>query len=425
MKRLNVFDKYETPYSWKESVRSGVPRKKEKPYPRGLVTALQLGLAAIAVCAIGVFVMLSGFDNFTTGNNDSSSHSGDANSVVSKPNANPDSTTEYLGNSITGNVVKFRSNGYMIIRQGSEYYNVKVPSVVISDGEVISLTDDVKEFAQTRFVSAKISHNSQITRYNGDMMYPQIDNTYALTLDLSLMPDNYFATTAPDDEEILMENAYNAYCASFSGYNNAYSDKGYEEFVEICKQKDEKLVGRFNNNSDFEFIAITPTGVHANKYSVINPAGEIAYEYRYVFALRSKDGSNALENFNKAGTEYTLATNYRELKENGLSIINDNGEMKVFFFSSNPDTMYIVVALRFDSTHEIVNFGAKSILEDAVPFEFVIGKLSDEDINAIADGSASAVCFCENSNTCKHSKTTGSGVFAVSVSNDKSTVDTQ
>lgn len=410
MKKLNFFEKYETPYSWKESVRNGVAGKKEKPCPRGLVTVLQLGLAVIAVCAIGTFVLSGSFDSIADSSSQYTPHSGDLSTIVTDPNTNPDSSntdshnTPAAENMITGNVSLFRGNGYMIVRQGVEAYNIKVPDVVVDeDNTVVKLTDEIKGYIQQNNLEVRVTFNGPINTYKDGVLFPQIDNVYSIVVDLSQMPEDY---TAPEvsHKYMLIENAFSAFCSSFDGkYNNAYSDVIFSDFLNPCNALDKELVGTIKNNTNLVLKQTTPIGVFADKYCRIT-SGTDATEYRYIMALSSKDGSDVYETFITMSSKNTIASNCDELEEAGIKLTNQYGEVKYFYYDTTPDTIYIVVCMSFDTTEELAADGVKKILANGTDLEFAIGRLNGIDITAIREGNSELFCLCEDSSACKHNK---------------------
>lgn len=182
------------------------------------------------------------------------------------------------------------------------------------------------------------------------------------------------------------------------------------------------------SNSDLEFTAVTPVGMFANNDSVINPVDEIAYEYRYVLALRSKDGSDVYEEYETMRSKNTVVPNSTELSEAGLSRKTLQEEC-FYYFESTPDTIYVVLSLSFGITAEIVAQGPRQIIESGVPIEFAVGVFSDSDVQAISDGSASFICLCDDPSTCKHSKMVGTDesglLLAVIVGSKENTSHTE
>lgn len=407
MKKLKVFDKYETPYSWKESVRSGVPRKKEKPYPRRLVTALQIGLAVIAVCSIGAFVIVFNFNGVTDSGSANNSHSGDYSTVITNPNTKPDtpdsSNTGLIDYSVSGRVTKFRNNGYMIITEGAVSYNVKVPDVVVdsSRNKIIELTDEAKSYIEHNNLNVRVKHNGEVVSYNNGLFYPQINDSYTLSVDLSGMTDDYQAPEV-SDELVLLDNAFDVYCGSFEGCYNAYSDELYDAFVGNCEAVDDDIVVRVKNNTDFIIKRLSSAGLFSDYNGDLNTEN-VASVYRIIFALSSKDGMSVHNMLSGMINNNTVVSNSGELAQAGLKIEDGYGEAKYFYYDSTPDTIYVVMCIKFVPTSDMQKYGIKKMIADGTPIEFVIGNLSNVDASAIADGRSKLLCFCKDSSDCKHS----------------------
>lgn len=78
MKKIDLFDKYTTPESWKDAVRSGVRQEKEKKhYSLSFLPSLQTVLAVVIICVVVGFVAKGGIVNLiNTTTDDNSENNG-------------------------------------------------------------------------------------------------------------------------------------------------------------------------------------------------------------------------------------------------------------------------------------------------------------------------------------------------------------
>jgi|GEM_PF-2550122 len=78
MKKIDLFDKYTTPESWKDAVRSGVRQEKEKKrYSLSFLPSLQTVLAVVIICVVVGFVAKGGIVNLiNTTKDDNSENNG-------------------------------------------------------------------------------------------------------------------------------------------------------------------------------------------------------------------------------------------------------------------------------------------------------------------------------------------------------------